>query len=78
MTAVEVHTLEDIARLEADFLIPSQVAAVLGCDQYMINVASRTAKGREHLGFPVIRIGNRVKIPRRPFLAYMGWNGPTA
>ena len=71
-------TLEDVAQLEADFLIPSQVAAVLGCDQYMINLASRTADGRTSLGFPVIRIGNRVKIPRRPFLTFMGWDGPVA
>ena len=77
MMAHEVHTLADVARLEAEFLVPSQVAAVLGCDQYMINLASRTADGRASLGFPVIRIGNRVKIPRRPFLAFMGWTGPT-
>lgn len=73
-----VRTLEDIAQLDTEYLVPSQVAAVLGCCQYTINVAAETPKGREKLGFPVIKLGTRVKIPRRPFLAFMGWDGPIA
>lgn len=68
-------TLAEIAKMDCMFLIPSQVAPVLGCAQYYINVASQTPDGRLYLGFPVVRIGNRVKIPRIPFLRYMGWEG---
>lgn len=68
-------TLSAIAEMENVFLIPAQVAQVLGCSQYYINVASQTPDGRAYLGFPVTRIGNRVKIPRIPFLRYMGWEG---
>lgn len=65
-------TLNDIIRMEEAFLTPAQVADVLGCSNYAINVAARTAETRQQLGFPVIRIGNRCKIPRIPFLHYMG------
>lgn len=68
-------TLAAIAAMDCMFLIPSQVAQVLGCSQYYINVASQTPDGRAYLGFPVTRIGNRVKIPRIPFLRFMGWEG---
>lgn len=68
-------TLKQIAEMDCVFLIPAQVAPVLGCAQYYINVASQTPDGRAYLGFPVTRIGNRVKIPRIPFLRFMGWEG---
>lgn len=78
MAAKIVYTLPEAAELPEEYLIPAQVAALLGCDQYAINVAASTLKGREMLGFPVIKVGRRVKIPRRPFLRYMGWEGPIA
>lgn len=68
-------TLKQIAEMDCMFLIPSQVAPLLGCAQYYINVASQTPDGRAYLGFPVVRIGNRVKVPRIPFLRFMGWEG---
>jgi hypothetical protein len=78
MASTVVYSLEEAAKLTEEFLIPAQVAALLGCDQYQINLAARSEQGRRNLGFPVIKIGNRVKIPRRPFLKYMGWDGPIA
>lgn len=78
MAAKIVYTLPEAAQLPEEYLVPAQVAALLGCDQYAINLAAETPKGREKLGFPVIKIGRRVKIPRRPFLRYMGWEGPIA
>ena len=68
-------TLAAIAEMDCMYLIPAQVAPVLGCSQYYINVASQTPDGRAYLGFPVTRIGNRVKIPRIHFLRFMGWEG---
>ena len=46
---------------------------MLGCSQYAINCAARSEEGRKRLGFPPMMIGNRCKIPRIPFLAFMGY-----
>lgn len=71
-------TLAELAAMERSMLTPALVAGVMGCDPYKINVASMTEEGRAYLGFPVLRVGNRVKIPRIPFLRHMGWEGPIA
>lgn len=71
--AQAVKTLEDIAQLDSYYLVPAQVAPVLGCGQYAINCAAKSKEGRERLGFPVMMIGTRCKIPRIPFLQYMGY-----
>ena len=74
----EVYTLQEIAAMTKEYLVPAEVYRVLGCSQYFLSVASETSEGRARLGFPVIRIGSRTKIPRRPFLKFMGWDGPIA
>lgn len=63
------------AEQEKHFMTPAEVAGVLGCDTYKISVMAMTEEGRKDLGFPVIRLGTRTKIPRIPFLRYMGWEG---
>lgn len=69
----DVKTLADIAALSTDIIIPRQAAAVLECDPYAINLLAKTPEGRAQLGFPVTLSRTRVKIPRIPFLKYMGW-----
>ena len=66
-------TLADIAKMDKEFLVPAQVSQILRCAPYHINLMSKTEKGRQSLGFPVMRVKSRVKIPRRAFLEYMGW-----
>lgn len=68
-------TLAEIAAMEGDCLTPEEVSGVLGCTPYSISVMAETADGRDALGFRVIRIGTRTKIPRRAFLDFMGWQG---
>lgn len=63
-------TLEMIVASDLAVLTPAQVAGVLGCDPHWIRVASRDNPAL--LQFPVQRVGNRVKIPRIPFLRFMG------
>lgn len=67
-------TLDEIKKSNKDFLIPSDIADVLGCDKYSINVqvSEDIKNGVNSLGFPVIKIGTRIKIPRRSFLRFMG------
>ena len=62
-------TLSDIAKLDKEVLTCKDVAPILGYGEYQIH---QQAKERpELLGFPVIVIGNRVKIPKNAFLTFM-------
>lgn len=63
-------TLEEIKSSNKLFLIPSDIASVLGSDPHTIRC---TAKQRpELLGFEFTFIGNRMKIPRVQFLRFLG------
>lgn len=63
-------TLKELAELESEILIPTQVAPILGVNPQTIRINAR--KRPELLGFPVIVMGSRVKIPKVPFLHFMG------
>ena len=65
-------TLDEIRSSKKEFLVPSDVAPVIGCDPYSINVQAR--EDIRALGFPCCRIGSRVKIPRIGFLRWMEGN----
>ncbi|MEG2000570.1 MAG: hypothetical protein RR053_04155 [Evtepia sp.] len=59
-------TLADIAAIPKDFLTPQDVALYLQMDPQVIRILSRDAP--ERLLFPVIRSGNRTKIPKHMFI----------
>lgn len=65
--------LDELEKIERDFLIPKDVAPVLGVNPYNINVQAKhdIAMGTNSLGFPVIVIGTRVRIPKLPFIRFM-------
>lgn len=48
----------------------TDASEVMGCAENVLRVTIQQAP--ERLGFPAILIGNRVKIPRVPFLRFMG------
>lgn len=62
-------TLEQIKEMDTEMLTPDIVSRVIGCDPNYIRVAAVDCP--EVLGFRVCRIGNRTKIPRRAFVAFM-------
>lgn len=62
-------TLADVERMDALTLTPAQVGSVLKADPQAIRILAKQDPKR--LGFPVICVGNRVKIPRLPFLQFM-------
>lgn len=66
-------SLDDLERVEREFLIPSEIAPILGCSAFNINLQAKY--DREHgvnsFPFPVILIGSRVKIPRMAFVEVM-------
>lgn len=63
-------TLEEIRRSDKAFLTPGDIAPVLGSDPQTIRVTARTAP--ERVGYPFTFSGNRMKIPRLAFLAFLG------
>lgn len=68
---MKTYTLQELVqRVDREFFTPQDVCGVLGADPQTIRIAARQRP--EWLGFPVILVGNRVKIPRIPFLRYMG------
>lgn len=54
---------------ERTYYTPKEVGKILGCTPYSINIQAKRHK--ESLGFPVIMIGNRVKIPKLAFHNFM-------
>lgn len=64
MTALE------LASVPSEVLTCAQVADVIGANPDTVRWQARNDPSK--LGFPVIVVGNRVKIPKRPFLRHMG------
>ena len=62
-------TLEQLEAMDKEMLIPKDIAPILGCSPYAINVA--TKDGKNPFPFPIIRMGTRVRIPKRPFIKAM-------
>lgn len=72
-------TLSELAAMaDKPYLIPREVGALLNITPYTINVAAQNPETRAKLGFPVIVTGSRVRIPRIPFLRFMGYEGEIA
>lgn len=69
-------TIAEIQAADVPFLTPAEIAEVLGCDPHAIRLAARD--NPEQLGFPVTRVGKRTKIPRIPFLRFMGYEEESA
>lgn len=62
-------TLEDIKNIDRAWLTPAQVAPIIGADPQWIRWQAHNDQGK--LGFPVIVIRSRVKIPKEPFIKFM-------
>lgn len=65
-------TLEDLKESELELLVPQMVADVLGTSAKTLIQTARNAS--DSLGFPVIKIGKRVRFPRRAFVDFMSGN----
>lgn len=62
-------TLSELKELNRDIITPAQAADVLQCDPHYIRLTARECP--ERLGFPVIVMNSRTKIPRIPFIRYI-------
>lgn len=65
-------TIAEIKASDKPLLFPADIAGVLQMDAQAVR--DTAAKDPDALGFPVIRIGTRTKIPRIPFLRYLGYD----
>lgn len=63
------YTLEDLRKIPKECLTSVQVSSVLGCTSRHFSTIAKTDP--QSLGFPVVIIGKRVKIPKDAFLEFM-------
>ena len=64
-------TLEEILASKKVFLSPSDIAPMLRCDAQCIRKQAQQNPAK--LGFPIVVMGSRIRIPRIPFLRYWGY-----
>ena len=62
------RTLDEIRCCQKEFLVPTDVAPFLRCNAYSINMQAQ--ENPALLGFPVVVINRRVKIPRQGFINF--------
>jgi hypothetical protein len=62
-------TLKEIELLDKETLTPAEVASCTGFDRQYLTIEAR--EHPENLGFPVIVVGHRTKIPKEAFLKFM-------
>lgn len=67
-TYMSNKTLEQIEALDKEMLTPADIAPILGSDPQTIRWQAQNKPGK--LGFPIILIGNRVKIPKAAFINF--------
>ena len=63
-------TLEALKQSTQLFVSPADVCTILHCDPQCIRIQAQRDPSK--LGFPVIVQGSRVRIPRIPFLRFIG------
>ena len=66
-------TIAAVKAMNTPTIDPAVAAAVLGCNPNSIRQAARQRP--ELLGFPVIIMGTRIRIPRIPFIQALEGRG---
>ena len=66
---MEPLSLNEVRQMERDMLTPDIVSRVVGCSPMTLRLTARQFP--ERLGFPVIVMGSRVRVPREAFIKFM-------
>ena len=66
-------TIQEIRATEKAFLTCAEIAPAIGSDPHALRIEARKRDCR--LGFPVMLIGNRVKIPVAGFINWYEGRG---
>jgi hypothetical protein len=66
------NTLDELLEgtVGKEFLVPADISGILKCDPYLITLMAKDENERKKLGFPVVVIKSRTKIPKEPFVKY--------
>ena len=64
-----------IASIDKEMLAPADISSFLRCDAHTIRIQAHTNPAK--LGFPVVVMKSRVKIPKKRFLEFFGYNFTT-
>ena len=65
-----MKSLSDLIACEKLFLTPTDICGILGSDPQSIRDTARQYP--ERIGYPFTFVGRNMKIPRIPFLRFMG------
>lgn len=65
-----MKTVAELLASDSVFLTPSDICGVLGSTPQTIRQTARECP--ERMGFPFTFIGSHLKIPRIPFLRFLG------
>ena len=65
-----MKTLEELCASDKMFFTPEDVSGVLGSNPQTIRVTARQRP--DLIGYEFTFVGNRMKIPRIPFLRFVG------
>ena len=68
-----MRTLQEVRECGKEFLVPEDIKGLLNCDSQTIGLAAR--QNPAGLGFPVIVMGTRVRIPTAAFLKFCEGGG---
>ena len=60
-------TLDEIRKSDKVFLIPTDIAEILGCNPHAIRIEAKNGT----LPFDYVRLGSRTKILREGFLSWI-------
>lgn len=73
-------TIDELKEVDREYFRPDEIADVLGTTGYSITTQAKEDRenGVSSFPFPVIFIGRRLKIPKKPFLEAMGANNGRA
>lgn len=66
----------ELEKMTRETISCEAAADVIGCNPQLLRIQARECP--KALGFPVIVVGKRVKIPRLAFIAFMRGDGAMA
>lgn len=64
-------TIDQVIISDKLFLTPADVCQILKCDPQAIRAQAHSDPSK--LGFPIIVMNRRIRIPREAFLKYLGY-----
>ena len=64
-------TIDQVIISDKLFLTPADVCQILKCDPQAIRAQAHNDPSK--LGFPIIVMNRRIRIPREAFLKYLGY-----